>query len=138
MLRHSGGLSGHKAPQGIYRGGGNTSSPRTFKSDNGKNPVRQSDLNIKFDEVTRKDMVYPDPTLGLSFSSTVDRLRKLGISGKVWRLPRNARLPEGLVINYNDIEHPLINVAYKMTVDDLVRRLKQLEELMENTGITIK
>jgi hypothetical protein len=67
----------------------------------------------------------------------VDRLRKGKITGKVWRLPRNARLPPGLVVNYNDIEHPLINVAYKMSVDELVEKLKQLETLMENTGITI-
>jgi hypothetical protein len=127
-----------KAPDGIYRGGGNASSPRVVKTDDeGKNSVRRSDFDIKFDESTKTDVAYPNPTLGLSFSSTVDRLRIRKITGKVWRLPRNARLPPGLVVNYNDIEHPLINAAYKMTVDELVEKLKQLEALMENTGITI-
>jgi hypothetical protein len=127
-----------KAPHGIYRGDGNASSPRTFRNVNGKGAVRPSDFKIVFDPATKKDMVFPDPTLGLSFSSTVERLQRLGISGVVWRLPRKAKLPDGLVVNYNDIEHPLINVAYKMAVDELVQKLKQLEALMEKTGIRIK
>jgi hypothetical protein len=127
-----------KAPDGIYRGGGNASSPRAVKKDDeGKDRVRPDDFDIKFDESTKKDAVYPNPTLGLSFASSVAWLRRRKITGTVWRLPRNARLPPGLVVNYNDIEHPLINVAYKMSVPELVEKLRQLEALLEKTGIVI-
>jgi hypothetical protein len=129
-----------KAPRGLYHGGGDDKSPRAVrKNAEGQYRLkREKDFKIVFDEVSRKNIVYPDPTLGLSFSSTVERLQRLGIRGKVWRLPRKARLPDGLMINYNDITHPLINVAYKMPVEDLIEKLKQLEALMENTGILIK
>jgi hypothetical protein len=128
-----------KAPQGLYRGGGTATTPNTFKKDGGKErPRRPIDFRIVFDPATNKEMVFPDPTRGLSFSSTVDRLKGIGIRGTVWRLPREARLPKGLVVNYNDITHPLINVAYKMTVDDLIGFLKELESLMEKTGVIIK
>jgi hypothetical protein len=126
-----------KAPHGLYRGGGNASSPRIFKEDNGKGSVRPSDFKIVFDPATEKEMVFPDPTRGLSFSNSLQRLKDIPIRGKVWLLPRGKRLPEGLLINYKTIDHPLVNVAYKMSVQELVSKLKQLESLMEYTGVTI-
>jgi hypothetical protein len=126
-----------KAQQGLYRGGGKASSPRTFKEDKGKSSVRPLDLKIVFDPATKKEMVFPDPTRGLSFSNSLQRLKDIPIKGKVWLLRRGKRLPEGLLINYRTIDHPLINVAYKMSVEELVGKLKQLEALMEYTGVTI-
>jgi hypothetical protein len=126
-----------KAQQGLYRGGGNASSPRTFKEDKGKGSVRPLDFKIVFDPATKKEMVFPDPTRGLSFSNSLQRLKDIPIKGKVWLLLRGKRLPEGLFINYRTIDHPLINVAYKMSVEELVGKLKQLEALMEYTGVTI-
>jgi hypothetical protein len=50
---------------------------------------------------------------------------------------RDKTIPEDLVINYNSIDHPLVNVKKKMTVPELVKKLKELEKMMEYTGVKI-
>lgn len=125
------------AVDGLYRGGGNGSTPRMYKSENGAETVRPADFKILFDNGTGEYVVYPDITKGLSFSNSLQRLKDIPIKGKVWLLPRNADLPEGLVINYKTLDHPLLNVGKKMSVGDLVVKLKQLEKSMKATGVSI-
>jgi hypothetical protein len=126
-----------KAPNGLYRGGGNASSAKMYKTEDGKESVRPADFNIQFDKSLGEYVVYPDVTKGLSFSNSLQRLKDIPIKGKVWWLPRDKELPEDLVINFNTIDHPLINVGKKMTVPALIQKLKDLEKLMEYTGVNI-
>ncbi len=125
------------APQGLYRGGGNEASPKMYRSENGEETVRPADFRILFDKAVNEYMVYPDITKGLSFSSSLQRLKDIPIKGKVWLLPRDRELPDELVINYNTLEHPLINVKQKMTVPALIAKLKELESRMQYTGVKI-
>ena len=57
------------------------------------------------------------------------------IPGRVWLLPRGSKLPEGLVINYKTIDHPLLNVSRKMTMSELIAKLKEVEAMMKDTGV---
>jgi hypothetical protein len=56
----------------------------------------------------------------------------------VWRLPKGKLLPKGLGINYFTKDHPLINVEYRMSVMDLMLKLKLLADMMERTEVIIK
>lgn len=125
------------APDGLFRGGGNKSSAKMYKTEDGKESVRPADFNIQFDKILGEYVVYPDVTRGLSFSNSLQRLQDIPIQGKVWRLPRDKALPDDLVINFNTIDHPLINVGKKMTVPTLIAKLKELEKMMEYTGVNI-
>ncbi|WKJ91435.1 hypothetical protein QZJ86_04695 [Methylomonas montana] len=109
-----------------------------YKTEDGKETVRPADFNIQFDKSLGEYVVYPDITKGLSFSNSIQRLKDIPIKGKVWLLPRDTQLPEDLVVNYNTIDHPLINVSKKMTVATLISKLKELEKMMTNTGVTIR
>ena len=126
-----------KAPEGLFRGGGNKASPKMYKTENGNDAVRPADFNIQYDKAQGEYMVYPDVTKGLSFSNSIQRLKDIPIQGKVWQLPRDKKLPEDLVINFNTIDHPLINVGKKMTVTKLISTLKELEMMMQYTGVNI-
>lgn len=126
-----------KAPEGLFRGGGNKASPKMYKTENGEESVRPADFNIQYDKDASEYMVYPDVTKGLSFSNSIQRLKDIPIQGKVWRLPRDAKLPNDLVINFKTIDHPLINVGKKMTVTTLISKLKELEKLMHYTGVNV-
>jgi hypothetical protein len=125
------------AKDGLLRGGGNTSSAKMFKSNNGEESVRPADFKIVFDPALGEHIVYPDVSKGLSFSSNLQRLRDIPIPGRVWLLPRDSELPDGLTINYKTIDHPLINVSRKMKMSDLVAKLKELEAMMKDTGVKI-
>jgi hypothetical protein len=125
------------AVEGLYRGGGNAATARMYKGENGNETVRPADFKIIFDSSAGEYMVYPDITKGLSFSSSLQRLKDIPIKGKVWLLPRNTELPRDLVINYKTIDHPLVNVGKKMSVKDLVEKLKELEKSMKATGVKI-
>jgi hypothetical protein len=125
------------AKDGLLRGGGNMSSAKMFKSNNGEESVRPADFKIAFDAASGEHIVYPDVTKGLSFSSNLQRLRDIPIPGRVWLLPRDSELPDGLTINYQTIDHPLLNVSRKMKMSDLVAKLKELEAMMKDTGVKI-
>ena len=58
-------------------------------------------------------------------------------SGRVWLLPRDRKLPEGLVINYKTIDHPLLNVSRKMKMSELIGKLKEVEAMMTDSGVKI-
>ena len=122
------------APDGLFRGGGNAASAKLYKD----GEVRPADFDIQYDRGLQANVVSPNNSKGLSFASNIVRLEALPIRGKVWRLPREVPLPEGLVMNYRDAEHPLLNVAVQMKVSDLIEKLKQLQALMEYTGVTVR
>ena len=126
-----------KAPEGLYRGGGNKTSSKMYKTDGGKDAVRPADFNIQVDKSLGEYIAYPDVTKGLSFSNSIERLKDIPIQGKVWRLPRDKILPDDLVINFNTIDHPLINVGKPMAVATLISKLKELESMMQFTGVNI-
>ncbi len=125
------------AKDGLLRGGGNEATPKMYKEESGKESVRPADFKIIYDKDAGEEMVYPDITKGLSFSNSLERLKDIPIRGKVWLLPRDTELPEGLVINYKTIDHPLINVKVKMSVRELIAKLKELEKSMVFTGVKI-
>lgn len=51
-----------KAPEGLFRGGGNKASPKMYKTENGKDAVRPADFNIQYDKAQGEYRVYPDVT----------------------------------------------------------------------------
>ncbi len=118
----------------LFRGGGNASSSRLF----GPKGVRASDFYIVNDAEEQMEMVLPDKTKGLSFSSSIERLQGIPIKGTVWKLPKGTQLPKGLVVNYKTKDHPLINVEYKMSVLDLMAKLKVLASMLTKTEVKIR
>lgn len=119
----------------IYKGGGNTASPKMF----GPNGPRDSDFDIRLHETTRVPWVYPNKTKGLSFAGSIARLERLRISGVVYELRAEdvQELPHGLVVNFKDSDHPLINVAEPMPVVEAIYLFSELGKLMKSTGIKI-
>ena len=126
-----------RAPNGLYRGGGNTKSAKMTRMEGGKETVREADFTIQWDKGTNEYVVYPNPTKGLSFSNSIERLKDIPVEGKVWLFPRNKDLPKGLVMNYKTFDHPLLNVKEKMSLPTLIEKLKEMEALMHNTGVKI-
>lgn len=118
----------------LFRGGGNNNSARLF----GPKGIRASDFRIINDAEEQMEMVLPDRTKGLSFSSSIERLQGIPIKDTVWKLPKGTQLPKGLVVNYKTKDHPLINVEYKMSVLDLMAKRKVLASIMEKTEVTIR
>ncbi len=64
-------------------------------------------------------------------------IRDTPIPGRVWLLPHDSELPDGLTINDKTVDHPLLNVPRKMKMSDLVAKLKELEAMMKDTGVKI-
>lgn len=82
-------------------------------------------------------MVHPNPSRGLSFANSVEMLSRKRIEGHVWKLPRGAMLPEGLVFNVREIDHPLLNVSRVLSVLDMTVRLTQLADMMVSCQVKI-
>lgn len=76
-------------------------------------------------------MVHPDKTKGLSFADSIQTLASKKIEGWVWIIPKGTKLPEGLIFNVKDYDHPLLNVSYVMSVLEMTVKLTQLASLME-------
>jgi hypothetical protein len=120
---------------GIYRGGGNSSTAKLVRPDS----PRSRDITVIFDPEHEIQMVIPDRTKGLSFSDSIAKLaRPPIISGHVWMLPRSVALPEGLVFNVKDRDHPLLNVAHPMALVELTEKLKVLSTRMKYTHVQIE
>ena len=121
---------------GIFSGSGNTTSPKLISP---KGP-RARDFDIRYDHNEKMEMVYPNPTKGLSFSDSIERLRNIPIKGAVWVLPKDTDIPKGLVINYknNKTDHPLFNVGEPMSVTDLMLKLQYVASKMKPTNERIK
>lgn len=120
---------------GLYRGGGNTREPKLVRA----NGPRASDIVIVYDAEQEIDMVIPDPTRGISFSSNIQKLSKNPIiSGQVWLLPKGESLPEGLVFNVKVKDHPLLNVNRRMSLAEFIEKVMVLSSKMRNTGVRIE
>lgn len=120
---------------GLYRGGGNSNSPKILRADG----PRAKDVTIIFDSNHEIEMVIPNPSKGLSFSSNIQKLANNPvISGHVWVLPKGESLPEGLVFNVKDKNHPLLNVSRKMSLSEFTEKLKVLSTKLEQTHIKIE
>ena len=118
---------------GIFRGGGGSSSLKLARTDG----PRRSDLLIIPDPHTGQEMVHSSPGKGLSFADSVEILSRKRIEGYVWKLPKGARLPEGLVFHVKEVDHPLLNVSRILSVLDMTVRLTQLADMMVACQIKI-
>lgn len=118
---------------GIFRGSGNLKTPKIVRADG----PRRQDLDIRIDPNTGLEMVYPNPTKGLSFSDSIDTLANKSLEGQVWMIPKNTNIPQGLVFNIKDYDHPLLNVADKISVLQLTALLTELAALMVPCDIKI-
>jgi hypothetical protein len=119
---------------GIFRGGGNSTDPKLL----GPKGPRSRDFTIVFDPTQGLEIVLPDPTKGLSFSNSIERLQGLRIKGIVWRLPKGALLPRGLVFNCRDRTHPLLNVSVPTSVIELTAKLTVLSRQLVSTRVEIR
>lgn len=120
---------------GLYRGGGASQGPKLIRATG----PRSRDVRIVYDPDQEIEVVIPDPTKGISFSDNVQKLsRDPVISGHVWVLPRSETLPEGLVFNVKDREHPLLNVYRRMSVVEFVEKLRVLSTKMRYANVKIE
>jgi len=113
----------------IIRGSGNSTSAKLDK-------YRQRDLSIEYN-TTGEVIICPSPTKGISFATTLERLESIPIRGYVWKLPKNSRIPEGLIFNVKDKDHPLLNVSRKMSENEFLIKLKDLSRHMVKTNYKI-
>ncbi len=120
--------------EGLFRSGGNRKDSKLI----GPKGIRARDFLVAFDDEDCMDVVMPHNGKGLSFSDNIPRLQRLGISGVVWCLPKDAVIPRGLVVNYKNKDHPMINVETKMTLIELEAKLKVLAQQMIPTEVRIK
>jgi len=75
--------------------------------------------------------------MGISFADGIDTLSRKKIEGWVWKIPGGKALPEGLIFNVRDIDHPLLNVSRVMSVLDMTVRLTQLAEMVVPCDVKI-
>lgn len=118
---------------GIFRGGANQQSPKLVRADG----PRRKDLDVRIDPSSGLEMVYPNPTKGLSFSDSVEMLARKSLEGQVWMIPKGTRIPGDLVFNIKDRDHPLLNVSRKMSVLELTALLMELAALMKPCDVKI-
>ena len=95
------------------------------------------DLSFATDPLVQEKMVIPDPAKGISFADSIATLKSQPVSGVAWVLKSNKWLPEGLVFNYKDKWHPLLNVSEPMSESRLLQKLKELTGMMECTKIKV-
>lgn len=115
---------------GLLRGGGNATDPKLVRN----GTVRDSDFTLA--ERDGGPWVLADATKGMSFADNLGRLKRIGISGKVWLLPQGTVLPEGLafIVKPGEEDHPLLAVTRDMPLADLVQRLSELTSRMRATA----
>jgi len=115
----------------VLRGGGNATNPKLHKSGR----LRVDDVVIRQNK-NGIDYIFPNPTKGISFSTTIDRIASTPIRGIVWKLPKNTLLPEGLVFNLKSKEndHPLLNASREMPLAEFIDKLNFLASKMIKTN----
>jgi hypothetical protein len=118
----------------IYKGGGNNTEAKMVR----QNRLRAADFDIRYNTAKGINEVHPNPSKGLSFSGTIDRLARLDIEGQVWQFDNTKQLPRGLVVNFNDMDHPLVNVDRVMLETEVIDLLCRLGKLMARTPYRIK
>jgi hypothetical protein len=120
--------------EAIFRGGGSANSPKLVGT---KGPSARH-LDIVYDSIECIEFVIPNRMKGLSFSGSIERLQRLNLGGDVWKLPRGATLPRGLVFNYLEKDHPLLNTGVRMSVMEFSAKALVLAQQMVRTGIRIR
>ncbi|BBM02393.1 hypothetical protein [Microbulbifer sp. GL-2] len=115
---------------GIFRGSGNTTTPKIDK-------MRPSDLTVVTNPETGEKMVIPDGTKGISFADSIDSLATKKVEGQVWIIPNGKKIPDGLVFNIKDIDHPLLNVSEPISEDSFRGLIADLVKIMEPCGVKI-
>ena len=119
----------------LYRGGGGLLGPKLLRA----NGPRTQDVTVIFDADQEIEVVVPDTTKGLSFSDSVQKLsQRPTISGHVWMLPRTESLPEGLVFNVKERDHPLLNVGRRMSLVEFAEKLRVLSGKMQYARVRIE
>ncbi len=118
---------------GIFRGGGNTKSPKIVRADG----PRRKDLDVRIDPNSGLEMVYPNATKGLSFSNSIETLANKSLEGQVWVIPKGSKIPGNLVFNIKDKDHPLLNVSKSMSILELTALLTELASLMKPCDVKI-
>ena len=118
---------------GIFRGGGNTQSPKIVRADG----PRRKDLDVRIDASSGLETVYPNSIKGFSFSDSVETLAKKSLEGQVWVIPKGSKIPGDLVFNIKDKDHPLLNVSKPMSVLELTALLTELAALMKACDVKI-
>ncbi|MCH8498642.1 MAG: hypothetical protein LAT63_09200 [Marinobacter sp.] len=115
---------------GLYRCG-RPSHPGLNKLRLGK------DLHFASDPFIENELILPHPRMGISFADSIATLRRQPVKGVAWILRRNQMLPEGLVFNYKDKYHPLLNVSRPTPAPKLLELLNELSSLMQSTEIRV-
>jgi hypothetical protein len=119
----------------LYRGGGGLLGPKILRA----NGPRAHDVTVIYDHDQEIEVVVPDATKGLSFADSIQKLSKRPtISGHVWVLPRSETLPEGLVFNVKERDHPLLNVGRRMSLAEFAEKLRVLSGKMQYARVRIE
>jgi len=112
----------------LYRAG-SAAHPRFVNLRLGK------DLKASHDPFVDDPLILPNPRGGISFSDSIETMKRHGLKGTPWVLPKGKIIPHGLVFNYIDKTHPLLNVSRPMRQSELVKLLKQLTLMMYPASI---
>ncbi len=81
----------------------------------------------------------PSLKQGVSFADSPDTIRDKGlVKGRIWKLPKGTILPDGLIFNVRDFDHPLLNVNRKMKKADFIEALDKLSSKMVRTNDVVK
>ncbi|GAA3927133.1 hypothetical protein [Litoribacillus peritrichatus] len=95
------------------------------------------DIHFALDPFVNEELILPHPKMGISFGDSIATLKKQPVSGVAWILPKYKILPEGLLFNYRDKYHPLLNVSRKMPATELLAKLNELSKLMTCTNVRV-
>ncbi len=124
----------------IYRSSQSRNNPKFLS----RRVLRKSDFKIATDPFTEDRLILPDYTRGLSFADSIETLRNKKVRGKfifrgqyAWKISIGA-LPHGLVVNYQDKTHPLINVRIPMKESEFIEKINHLIQTGRYTCTNIK
>ena len=116
--------------------------PGIYRCGRGSHPALKKlrfnkDLHCGIDPFVDDPLILPNPAMGISFADSIQTLKRQPVNGVAWLLPSGRQLPKGLVFNYKDKYHPLLNVEVPMPASEFKRLLDQLAKLMECTKIKV-
>ncbi|WP_020408916.1 hypothetical protein [Hahella ganghwensis] len=114
----------------VYRSSKSKSNPKYLQKDG----LRPADFDKAADPFAEDKLLIPNPNKGLSFADSMETLRNKKIRGKylfrgqtAWMITPGP-LPEGLVINYQDKSHPMINACRVMLESEFINKINTLLE----------
>ncbi len=119
-----------KESEGIFRCGRSTHPAL-------KNLRLGKDLTFAVDPFAQEKLIVPNNCYGISFADSLATLKSQPVRGVAWIFPRGQTLPDGLVFNYRDKWHPLLNVSRPMTESKLLQTLNRLADMMRCTNMKV-